>query len=326
MTIKSVGVVGSGIMGAGIAELAARAGFGVVVRSRSQGAADACVARVAKSLGRQVDKAKMAAEERDAALGRIRPVTDLAELEYCELVIESVVEDLAAKKQLFRELDGICGAGTILATNTSTLPVLELAVSVSRADRVCGMHFFNPAPVMPLVEVVPALTTSEETVAAAWQFALDCGKTPVKSKDEAGFIVNALLFPYLNAAVRMLEGGVATKEDIDTAMRGGCGFPMGPFELLDMVGLDTSLAILERLYEERREPGCVPAALLRRMVTARQLGRKSGDGFYSYAPPAPKAAAAPSASPASGQAAATGAGRPATVDLRPLDTSVDKAP
>ena len=271
MSIKSVGIVGSGVMGAGIAELAGKAGFDVVVRSRSQAAADACLGKVAKSLARQVDKDRISAAERDAVLARIRAVTDLGELEYC-------------------------GTGTILATNTSTLPVLELAVSVSRADRVCGMHFFNPAPVMPLVEIVPALTTSEDTVAAAWQFALDCGKTPVKSKDQAGFIVNALLFPYLNAAVRMLEGDVATKEDIDTAMRGGCGFPMGPFELLDLVGLDTSLAVLERLYEERREPGCVPAALLRRMVTAKQLGRKTGGGFYSYA-------AAPAAAPAAGSAA-----------------------
>src|SRR5947209_1517354 len=296
MSIKSVGIVGSGVMGAGIAELAGKAGFDVVVRSRSRAAADACLGKVAKSLARQVDKDKISAAERDAVLARIRAVTDLGELEYCQLVIESVVEDLGAKKQLFTELDGICGTGTILATNTSTLPVLELAVSVSRADRVCGMHFFNPAPVMPLVEIVPALTTSEDTVAAAWQFALDCGKTPVRSKDQAGFIVNALLFPYLNAAVRMLESDVATKEDIDTAMRGGCGFPMGPFELLDLVGLDTSLAVLERLYEERREPGCVPAALLRRMVTAKQLGRKTGGGFYSYA-------AAPAAAPAAGSAA-----------------------
>jgi len=282
VTVKRVGIVGSGIMGAGIAEVAAKAGFDVVIRSRSQESADTCLAKVGKSLGRQVEKDKITAADSEAILARIKGVTDLAELEYCELVLESVVEDLGTKKQLFSELDAACSAGTILATNTSTLPILELAVSVSRADRVLGMHFFNPAAVMPLVEVVPALTTSPETFDVAWEFALACGKTPVKSKDQAGFIVNALLFPYLNTAIRMLESDIATKEDIDTAMKGGCGFPMGPFELLDLIGLDTSLAVLERLYEERREPGCVPAGKLRQMVMARQLGRKTGGGFYAY--------------------------------------------
>jgi 3-hydroxybutyryl-CoA dehydrogenase len=289
MKTKHVGIVGSGIMGAGIAEVAAKAGFDVTVRSRSQEAAESCRAKIGKSLGRQVEKGKLGADDAEAILGRVRAVTDLAELEYCDLVVESVVEDLGIKKRLFSELDAACSAGTVLATNTSTLPILELAVSVSRADRVLGMHFFNPAAVMPLVEVVPALTTSPETFDTAWQFALACGKTPVKSKDQAGFIVNALLFPYLNAAIRMLESDVASKEDIDTAMKGGCGFPMGPFELLDLIGLDTSLAILERLYEERREPGCVPAGKLRQMVMARQLGRKTGGGFYTYpATAAPK--------------------------------------
>ena len=282
MEITCVGIIGSGIMGSGIAEVAAKAGFDVVVRSRSQAGAEAATANLTKSLGRQVDKDKISAEDKAAIESRVRSVTDLAELEYCQLVIESVVEDLGAKKQIFAELDGICGAGTVLATNTSTLPVLDIAVSVARADRVVGMHFFNPAPVMPLVEIVPALTTSDETVGIAWKFALDCAKTPVRSKDEAGFIVNALLFPYLNSAIRMLEAKIATKEDIDTAMQGGCGFPMGPFALLDLIGLDTSLAVLERLYAERQRPDCVPAPLLRRMVTAKQLGRKTGGGFYSY--------------------------------------------
>ncbi|TMK53628.1 MAG: 3-hydroxybutyryl-CoA dehydrogenase [Actinobacteria bacterium] len=293
METKHVGIVGSGIMGAGIAEVAAKAGFDVTVRSRSQESADSCRSKIGKSLGRQVEKGKLTADDAKAIMGRIRAVTDLAELEYCDLVLESVVEDLGTKKQLFSELDAACSAGTVLATNTSTLPILELAVSVSRADRVLGMHFFNPASVMPLVEVVPALTTSPETFDAAWQFALACGKTPVKSKDQAGFIVNALLFPYLNAAIRMLESDVASKEDIDTAMKGGCGFPMGPFELLDLIGLDTSLAVLERLYEERREPGCVPAGKLRQMVMARQLGRKTGGGFYTYPAPAASKVSSP---------------------------------
>jgi 3-hydroxybutyryl-CoA dehydrogenase len=262
--------------------VAAKAGFDVIVRSRSQEAAEACLATVGKGLARQVQKDKITAEESEAVLARIRAVTDLAELEFCDLVVESVVEDLATKKDLFAELDAACSSATIIATNTSTLPILELAVSVSRADRVLGMHFFNPAAVMPLVEVVPALTTSQETFDTAWEFALACGKTPVKSKDQAGFIVNALLFPYLNQAIRMLESDVASMEDIDTAMKGGCGFPMGPFELLDLIGLDTSLSVLERLYEERREPGCVPAGKLRQMVMARQLGRKTGGGFYAY--------------------------------------------
>jgi 3-hydroxybutyryl-CoA dehydrogenase len=285
--------VGSGIMGAGIAELAAKAGFDVVVRSRTQETADHCLGKVGKSLGRQVEKDKITAEEKQAILGRITAVQELAALEYCDLVIESVVEDLEAKKEIFAELDAACAAGAILATNTSTLGVLELAVSVSRADRVLGLHFFNPATVMPLVEVVPAITTSNETFEAAWQFALDCGKTPVKSKDQAGFIVNALLFPYLNGAIRMLESDVASMEDIDTAMKGGCGFPMGPFELLDLIGLDTSLSVLERLYEDRREASCVPAGKLRQMVMARQLGRKTGGGFYPYPAKATSTVTAP---------------------------------
>lgn len=291
--ITTVGVVGSGIMGAGIAEVAAKAGFTVVLRSRSKESLEAALTKTAKSLSRQVDKGKLSAEDAAATLGRIRGVTSLSDLEFCDLVIESVAEDLATKKHLFGQLDAACGADTILATNTSTLPVLELAVSVSRADRVCGMHFFNPAAVMPLVEIVPALTTSPETVEAAWAFALACGKTPVRCKDQAGFIVNALLFPYLNGAIRLLESGAASREDIDTAMRGGCGFPMGPFELLDLIGLDTSLSILDRLYAERREPGCVPAPLLRQMVTAQQLGRKTGGGFYPYPATPAKDARAP---------------------------------
>jgi 3-hydroxybutyryl-CoA dehydrogenase len=283
VSINRVGIVGSGIMASGIAEVVAKGGFEVVVVSRSESSAEVCLAKTTKSLARQVEKGKLSAEERDRIAARLTAVTNMAALQFCDLVIESVVEDLAVKKRLFEQLGQVCSESTILATNTSTLPVIELAVSVARADRVVGMHFFNPAPAMSLVEIVPALTTSEETVQAAWDFAVACGKEPVKVKDQTGFIVNALLFPYLNAAVRMLEQGVASKEDIDTAMKGGCGFPLGPLQLLDLVGLDTSLAILERLYDERRDPASVPAPLLRRMVTARQLGRKTGSGFYSYA-------------------------------------------
>ena len=197
-------------------------------------------------------------------------------------MIESIVEDLATKKHLFNELDRIVQEGAILATNTSTLPVIELAMETGRPDRVCGVHFFNPAPAMALVEIVRPLTASDDTIAEARAFAEACGKSPVEVKDQAGFIVNALLFPYLNNAVRLLEGGVASKDDIDSAMKGGCGFPMGPLALLDLVGLDTSLAILDALYDEFRDPNYSPVPLLRRMVSAELLGRKSGQGFYDY--------------------------------------------
>jgi 3-hydroxybutyryl-CoA dehydrogenase len=282
MSIKRVGIVGSGIMGSGIAETAAVNGFEVVLRSRAQSTADAMVAAMEKSLARQVDKGKLAEADRDAALGRVRAVSDLGELAACDLVIESVVEDLAIKKHLFSELDRICADHAVLASNTSTLPVVELAMETGRPDKVCGIHFFNPAPVMALVEVVRPITASDDTIAAARGFAEACGKTAVEVKDQAGFIVNALLFPYLNNAVRLLEQQVASMEDIDTAMKGGCGFPMGPFALLDLVGLDTSLAILDALYEEFKDPNYAAVPLLRRMVSAEQLGRKSGRGFYDY--------------------------------------------
>jgi len=282
VTMKRVGVIGSGIMGAGITEVVSRSGFEVLLRSRSEAGAERCLAALTRSLARQVDKGRLDASERDEALARVRVVSDLRELELCELIIESVVEDLDIKAALFAELDRVCPDDTILATNTSTLPVVSLAMATQRPDRVCGLHFFNPAPVMPLVEVVPALTTSPETQAAVRAFAEDCGKSPVLAADRAGFIVNALLFPYLNGAIRLSEQGVATTEDIDTAMKGGCGFPMGPFELLDLVGLDTSLAILEVLHADSGDEGCRPAPLLRRMVTSGQLGRKSKKGFYDY--------------------------------------------
>jgi 3-hydroxybutyryl-CoA dehydrogenase len=282
MSLKRIGIVGSGIMGSGIAETAAVHGFEVVLRSRAQGTADAMAAGMAKSLAKQVDKGKMSSEDRDAAMARVTTVSDLSELAGCDLVIESVVEDLAVKKHLFSELDRICGDHTILATNTSTLPVVDMAMETGRPDKVCGIHFFNPAPVMALVEVVRPITASDDTVTAAVAFAETCGKSPVQVKDQAGFIVNALLFPYLNNAVRLLEQNVADRDGIDTAMKGGCGFPMGPFALLDLVGLDTSLAILDALYDEYRDPNYAAVPLLRRMVSAELFGRKSGQGFYDY--------------------------------------------
>lgn len=279
--IKSVGIAGTGMMAAGIAEVAAKAGYDVILRGRSQTSADKAVTRLTKSLGGQVDRGKLSAEDRDESLSRVRTTTDLEDLELCGLVVETIVEDLDAKRELFAELDRICGDDTILATNTSTLPVVDIAMTTTRPDRVLGLHFFNPAPKMPIVEIVPTLTTTAETVDVVRRFALDCGKESVTVKDKAGFVVNALLFPYLNSAVRMVENEVASKEDIDAAMRGGCGFPMGPLELLDLVGLDTSLAILEAL-SDRGDPCSAPAPLLKRMVTAKQLGRKTGQGFFTY--------------------------------------------
>jgi 3-hydroxybutyryl-CoA dehydrogenase len=282
MAIKRVGIVGSGIMGSGIAECAVKNGYEVVLRSRRQETADAMLAGLQKSLGKQVEKGKLSEDDRAAALSRVRVTSDLNELADADLVIESIVEDLAAKKELFNELDRICPEHAILATNTSTLPVIEMAMETGRPDKVCGVHFFNPAPMMSLVEVVRPLTASDDTIAAATAFAEACGKKPVQVKDQAGFIVNALLFPYLNNAIRLLEGGVATADDIDEAMKGGCNFPMGPLALLDLVGLDTSLAILDALYNEFRDSNYAAVPLLRRMVSAGRLGRKSGEGFHSY--------------------------------------------
>jgi len=282
MSITRVGIVGSGIMGSGIAEVAAGSGHKVVLRSRSQAGAEAMVAGLDKSLTRQVEKGKRTESEAADIRGRVRATTHLGELVDVDLVIESVVEDLAVKKDLFAELDSICKPGAVLATNTSTLPVVEMAMATGRPDQVCGIHFFNPAPAMALVEVVRPVTASDATMESAVAFATACGKEPVEVKDQAGFIVNALLFPYLNNAVRLLEQGVATKEGIDAAMKGGCGFPMGPFALLDLVGLDTSLAILDALYAEFRDPNYAAMPLLRRMVTSGQLGRKTKKGFYDY--------------------------------------------
>jgi len=283
MAIERVGIIGSGIMGSGIAEVAARAGHQVVLRSRTAETAADMVTRLEKSLGKQVEKGKLDDAERDAVLARVTATSDLEALADCDLVVESVIEDLGVKQALFAELDRIVRPGAILASNTSTLPVIELAVATARPDRVCGVHFFNPAPAMALVELVRPLTASDDTMGEVRAFAERCGKEPVEVADRAGFIVNALLFPYLNNAVRMMENGTATRDDIDAAMRGGCNFPMGPFALLDLVGLDTSLAILDALYDEFRDPNYAPVPLLRRMVSAGKLGRKSGSGFYDYA-------------------------------------------
>jgi len=269
-------------MGSGIAEVAAKSGVEVILRSRQQATADAMVAGLATSLAKQVEKGRLDEATAKEIEGRVTATDDLQALADCDLVIESVVEDLAVKQDLFRQLDAIVKPDGILATNTSTLPIVEIATATQRPDKVVGIHFFNPAPMMKLVEVIPPLTASPETVEAAKAFAAACGKDVVEVKDRAGFVVNALLFPYLNNAVRMLENGTASRDDIDTAMKGGCNFPMGPLALLDLVGLDTSLSILDALYEEFRDPNYAPVPLLRRMVAAGKLGRKSGEGFYTY--------------------------------------------
>ena len=280
--IKKVGILGSGIMGSGLAEVAARAGYDVVVRSRSQASADAMVASIDKGFAKAIERGKSTEEERAAVLGRIQATDHLGAVADCDLVIESVVEDLAVKKALFAELEQIVKPSGILATNTSTLPVVEMAMVTQRPDKVCGIHFFNPAPMMKLVEVVRPITASDDTIATAMAFAANCGKDGVEVKDRAGFIVNALLFPYLNDAVKMLEAHYATADEIDVAMKLGCGLPMGPFELLDVVGNDVSLAIQQTLYREFREPGFAPAPRLEHLVTAGYLGRKTGRGFRSY--------------------------------------------
>jgi 3-hydroxybutyryl-CoA dehydrogenase len=282
MSIARVGIIGSGIMGSGIAEVVAAAGYTVILRSRRRDSADAMLTGLSTSLAKQVAKGKRTQDEADAIGARVSATAHLGDLVDADLVLESVVEDLAVKKALFAELDSVCKPGAILATNTSTLPVVEMAMATGRPDLVCGIHFFNPAPAMTLVEVVRPVTATDATMSAALEFATACGKDPVEVKDQAGFVVNALLFPYLNNAVRLLEQGVASKEGIDAAMKGGCGFPMGPFALLDLVGLDTSVAILDALYDEFRDPNYATVPLLRRMVTSGQLGRKTGRGFYDY--------------------------------------------
>ncbi|MFM8508331.1 MAG: 3-hydroxyacyl-CoA dehydrogenase family protein [Actinomycetota bacterium] len=278
----TIGVVGSGIMAGGIAEVVARAGMRAILRARSEASAAAAVKQVTSGLARQVDKGKLDAAERDRILANITTATDLGALGKCDIIIESVVEDLATKQQLFRDLDAVAAPGAILATNTSTLPVVEMAKVVRQPERVCGIHFFNPAQVLPLVEIVRPITASDDTINRSIAFVKAIGKDGVNVLDRAGFIVNALLFPYLNNAIRMLEDGTASMEDIDTAMKGGCNFPMGPFALLDLVGLDTSLSILDTLHASFGDENFAPRPMLRKLVAEGRLGRKTKAGFYVY--------------------------------------------
>ena len=278
----TVGVLGTGTMAAGIAEVCAKAGFEVHVRGRTKQKAEAVAARVAKSLQRMVDKGRLSADDMLGALGRIHPTIDLRDLADADVVIEAVAEDLAVKRELFKELAPVLKPDAVLSTTTSSLPVVACAMATDRPERVLGLHFFNPAAIMKLVEVVHTVRTDPAVVEQARAFVDRIGKVGVLCGDRAGFIVNTLLFPYLNDAVRMLESHYATAEEIDTAMKLGCGYPMGPFELMDVVGLDITLAIMSRLREEYRQPSYEAAPLLRHMVDAGFLGRKAGRGFYVY--------------------------------------------
>jgi 3-hydroxybutyryl-CoA dehydrogenase len=288
--ITTVGVLGCGLMGSGIAQVAATAGFRTVARDVSDALLERGRGAIRKSLDKLVEKAKLEPARRDAALGRLELVTDLAALRDCDLIIEAVTEDLELKNRLWRELDGLCPPTTIFASNTSSLSIAEMAAATSRPDRFVGLHFFNPVPLMPLVEVVRSVRTSAETFERALGFSRRLGKEPIAALDRSGFIVNLLLVPYLLDAVRALEHGVASINDIDRGMQLGCGHPMGPLTLLDFVGLDTTVRIAEIMFDEYREPRYAAPPLLRRMVAAGLHGRKSGGGFYDYSvdPPAPR--------------------------------------
>jgi 3-hydroxybutyryl-CoA dehydrogenase len=280
--VAKVGVVGSGTMATGIIEVFAKSGYDITFVARTLDKVEAVQQALAKSLDKQVARGRLEQADRDAALARVRGTTALDDLADRDLVLEAVVEHLATKQALFANLGEICRPGSVLATTTSSLPVIECATASGRPADVVGMHFFNPAPVMKLIEIVSTIATGPEVSATAHAVSLELGKHPVSCTDRAGFIVNALLFPYLNDAVKMLEAHYATADDIDAAMKVGCGYPMGPFELLDVVGLDVSLAIERELYTEFREPGFAPAPLLEHLVTAGYLGRKTGRGFRDH--------------------------------------------
>jgi 3-hydroxybutyryl-CoA dehydrogenase len=280
--VRRVGIIGCGLMGSGIAETVARAGQTVVFLEASEELVERGRNRIETSTLRAVERGRLETAERDTLLGRISGTTDVHELADVDLVIEAATEDHDTKVGMFRRLDEVTKPEVILASNTSSIPIADLGAATSRPDKVLGMHFFNPVPVMGLIELVRAITTSEDTVEFGRAYGVVLGKTTVESRDRAGFIVNALLIPYLNGAIRMLEDGFATREDIDTAIHLGLNHPMGPLQLIDLIGLDTHLFIANVLFEEFKEPTFAPPPLLRRMVTAGRLGRKVGRGFYDY--------------------------------------------
>jgi 3-hydroxybutyryl-CoA dehydrogenase len=291
VTIAKVGVLGCGQMGSGIAQVAALGGFDVLARDLEEAQLERGRKNISGSLGKFVEKGKLTAEARDAALGRLRFTTELEQLSSCDLIIEAVTEDLELKNRQWSALDRVCAPATLFASNTSSLSIMAMAAVTGRPDRFLGLHFFNPVPLMPLVEVVRSVATSSETLEAGLAFVRRLGKEPVVAKDSAGFIVNLLLIPYLLDAARAVERGVATIGDVDAGMTLGCGHPMGPLMLLDFVGLDTAVKVGDILFDEFREPRYAPPALLKRMVLAGWLGKKSGRGFYDWSttPPTPVA-------------------------------------
>ncbi len=282
MQIKKVGVIGAGLMGAGIAQVSAVAGYKTVVREISQELLDKGIGRIDGFLSKNVEKGKMSAQDKETAIKNLTGTTKLEDFKDCQIVIEAVTEDIKLKKELFQQLDKICPPTTIFASNTSSLTITEMASATKRPEKFVGLHFFNPVPVMKLVEVVRTIQTSAETFDAAFQFAKTLGKEPIACKDNSGFVVNLLLVPYLLQAIRAVENGVASIEDIDKGMTLGCGHPMGPLTLLDFVGIDTTYYIANIMFDEYREPQYAPPPLLKKMVMAGYYGRKSGKGFYDY--------------------------------------------
>jgi 3-hydroxybutyryl-CoA dehydrogenase len=290
MAIEKVGVVGCGLMGSGIAQVAAQAGYPVTVREVSTQLLEKGLQSIEKNLGRLVEKGTIAAVDRDQIRGRLRGTTNVDDLKDCDIIIEAIIEQLPAKRELWSALDKICPKSAIFASNTSSLSITEMATFTQRPDRFLGLHFFNPVPVMKLVEVIRTIATDPKVFEEAVAFAGKLGKTPVRTTDRTGFIVNRLLVPYILDAVRALEEGVASIEDIDNSMKLGCGHPMGPLTLLDFVGLDTTYYIANIMFDEFKEKRFAPPPLLKRMVLAGWNGRKAGRGFYDYSDPAkPKA-------------------------------------
>jgi 3-hydroxybutyryl-CoA dehydrogenase len=292
--IKRVGVCGCGLMGSGIAQVAATAGYDVVVFEAVEAALSRGMAGIKKSLDKFVERGKagdgraFSAADRDATLTRLKTTVSIGDLKACDLVIEAVVENMAVKQELFAQLDSMLAPHAIICSNTSSLCVIEMAAGTKRPERIAGLHFFNPVPLMKLVEIVKTIVTNQETIDTLYAFAAKVGKTAVLAQDTPGFIVNRLLVPYLVYAIRMFEAGLASREDIDEGMKLGCGHPMGPLTLLDFVGLDTTYFIAQIMFDEFKDPMMAPPPLLKRMVLAGHLGRKSGRGFYDYSSETPK--------------------------------------
>jgi 3-hydroxybutyryl-CoA dehydrogenase len=288
MAIKTVGVVGCGLMGSGVAQVSAQAGYKTIVREVNDELLKKGLAKIDGFLSKSVEKGKITAEQKAAVMGNLSGTTKLIDLKDCDIIIEAAVENINLKKEIFGELDKVCPAATILASNTSSLTITEMAAATKRPDRFVGLHFFNPVPLMKLVEVVRTIATSQETFDAAFAFGKSLGKEPITCKDNSGFVVNLLLVPYLLDAIRAVENGVASIEDIDKGMMLGCGYPMGPLTLLDFVGLDTTYFIAEIMFNEYRQEKYAAPPLLRKMVLAGYLGKKSGKGFYDYSGEKPR--------------------------------------